>query len=245
MVLQQIAGAWDEIADFLLPRLCCACGQRVHQQKWLVCEACIDGIPPLQRPLCPTCGCPAPFIKPGGRCTNCPPGKTYFAQARGTAIYGGVAEILVERLKYKGRLEYAVLMAMAMARFAAEEHLPRPHLVTAVPLHRTRQRERGYNQADVLAREYCSLTGIPYDGALLRRIRPTPTQTRLTRRQRQQNIQGAFTCKPAQPLDGLHILLIDDVFTTGSTLNECAKTLLESGAARVECLTYARALLEK
>jgi ComF family protein len=117
-------------------------------------------------------------------------------------------------------------------------------MVVPVPLHPTRRRERGFNQSLILAKELASLRGLAIDDGVLRRDVPTPTQTRLKKRQRRANIAGAFSVGNVEAIRDKRVLLVDDVYTTGSTLNECSKVLVEAGAASVECVAYARAVLE-
>ena len=243
MNLQQINGAWESIVDFLLPRICCGCGVRVMQQQWLVCEKCLDAIPPLPQPICPVCGCPDAELKANGRCTDCPMGKIWFQQARGYAVYNGTARTLVEKLKYGKRLEYARLMALRMAHMISDQQKSQFDIITSVPLHSTRQRDRGFNQASHLANEISTLTGIPFHPSILQRDKPTPSQTRLKKRQRRDNIAGAFSLRKKADISGKTILLIDDVYTTGSTLNECSRVLMQAGAHSVHCLAFARAPL--
>lgn len=242
-MITQLCEAWENLIDFLLPRICCGCGTRVMQQQWLVCEQCLDSVPPLREPICKICGCPDAEIKATGRCTDCPMGKAYFVQARGYAEYGGIARTLIEKLKYERRLEYAPLMALSIAGLISDKLKLDTDLITAVPLHPTRQRDRGFNQANVIARHLSDITGLPHSESVLRRDKPTPSQTRLKKSERRDNIRGAFSCAGPEETESRRIILIDDVYTTGSTLNECARIMMENGAESVHCLAYARAPL--
>ncbi len=243
MIPPRLVEAWNDIIDFVLPRLCCGCGERVFESQWLVCGNCLDEIPTLHEPLCVTCGCPDARVKGPHKCDDCPPGKTWFTRARGVTAYAGVAQTLIEKLKYQGRIEYAHLLALGMARVRTEMTAPLPDLLIPVPLHSTRRRERGFNQSQLLAKQLEKLTKVPLASNGLKRIKPTPSQTRLKKRQRRQNIAGAFACPDAELVRGKRVMLVDDVYTTGSTLNECARVLMEAGAESVECLAYARAVL--
>ncbi len=115
-------------------------------------------------------------------------------------------------------------------------------LIVPVPLHIRRLREREFNQALLLARELSKRTGIPYHERTLRKIKDTPFQTALKGRERRKNVKGAFHVEKREEIKGKTILLVDDVYTTGATVNECARTLLKGGAARVAVLTLARAI---
>lgn len=239
--LFRAAGA---LADFLFPRLCCGCGERVLEPGRLVCIPCEKTLEDLRLPLCPVCG--APDVRAGAPpCDNCPQGTLHFTAARATTPFEGLAKTLVEKLKYQGRVEYAPVMARRMAA-GLEEHFPmvRFNRIVPVPLHSSRHRERGFNQSEELGRHLSRLTGIPMERKLLVRVRPTPSQTRLRRRERAENIRDAFACRAPEEADGLHLLLVDDVYTTGATLNECARILRAAGARSVRCLAYARTLLD-
>lgn len=175
---------------------------------------------------------------------NCPLGPPHLDGLRCAAEYGGVAEVLVEKLKYKGRVEFAPAMALAMAGAVAHGW---PGLVfdaaVPVPLHGARQRQRGFNQAETLAQALAGAGGPPVWTGALKRIRPTPSQTRMGRRGRAANVRGAFAaCGGGGELAGARLLLIDDVATTGATLSECARVLKAAGAATVHAAAYGRAL---
>ena len=133
-----------------------------------------------------------------------------------------------------------LLLAVAQPQpleFAADAVVP-------VPLDRGRRRERGYNQADLIARPLARLLGIPFRSNLLVRTRPRPNQLRLTRRERWETVRGAYAIHQSAQVDKLRVLLVDDVFTTGATLEACSRALKRAGAARVVGLTVARALLQ-
>lgn len=244
MIVIPIRRAWDNIIDFLLPRLCCGCGERILNKAWLVCEPCLDSIAPLLLPVCRTCGCPDARIKTENKCANCPPGTTYFVRARGVAVFSGIAHTLIHRLKYQRRVEYAPLLSLQMARHYCDETDDFAEIIVPVPLHATRLRDRGFNQSTLIARHFGKIQKLPVSEIALQRTRSTPSQTSMKKLQRRKNVAGAFACKNPEPIIGKRVLLIDDVYTTGSTLNECARILKEAGAESVECLSYARAVLD-
>lgn len=131
--------------------------------------------------------------------------------------------------------QLAVMVNHEPQKYAADAVVP-------VPLDRGRLRERGYNQADLIARPLATLLGVPFRSYLLVRTRPRPNQLRLTRRERWETVRGAYATREAAQVDKLRVLLVDDVFTTGATLHACSQALRGAGAARVACLTVARAL---
>ncbi|CAN5851989.1 hypothetical protein BH11GEM1_BH11GEM1_14280 [soil metagenome] len=159
------------------------------------------------------------------------------------ALPGGHAERIVHALKYHGWWQVGAAMARRMAtlRFPPDVERERAALVP-VPLARARERERGYNQSAELARNLSLLWGIPVRGELLHRGRATVTQTRLTPGERRRNVAGAFhTSADRASLRGLHLVLVDDVVTTGATLNACASALHDGGARILSFVTFGRA----
>ncbi len=152
----------------------------------------------------------------------------------------GPARTLVHRLKYGDRLELARTMGGWMAR-AGGELLEQADLLVPVPLHRGRLARRRFNQAALLGARLSALSGVPLDVAALARVKPTPPQVGLTRPQRAANVQGAFRVPPeALGLRGKAVVLVDDVLTSGATVNAAARALLRGGARRVDVLVFAR-----
>ena len=213
------------------------------EPRRVVCAACENGMEPLRLPICDTCGCANAVLKGGGHCEDCPAGQVWFEKARGTTPFAGMAKIAVEKLKYGGRLEYAPYMARHVFNILLNQFQDVSFdSIVPVPLHSTRYRERGFNQSHELAKYLAKYSGIAVIPNALVRKRPTPSQTRLSRRDRARNIAGAFAPGPASIAVG-SCLLIDDVYTTGATLNECARVLRDAGATTVHCLAFARAIL--
>ena len=184
-----------------------------------------------QADRCPLCG------KEGGFCEDCR-GQLRELLAGGDAAfyYGGIVREMIHRLKFRDQPHLAEVMGALMA-----EILPKDaDLVTSVPLHRRRILQRGYNQSRDMAREYARILGLTYADTLLR-VRNTPPQSLIKHRsQRQENIRGAFRAKSALPLSGQRILLVDDVVTTGATIEECRRELLKAGAAEVTKISFAK-----
>ncbi|MBI3698328.1 MAG: ComF family protein [Acidobacteria bacterium] len=172
-------------------------------------------------------------------CGLCRGGLTGFDWGRGYGIYEGPLERVIQLLKYDRMRPLARELALRMANLVGEAG--RVDLLAPVPLHRKRQWERGFNQAELLASELGRICGIPVDGVLLRRERATETQTGLAHNQRRLNVRGAFAAR--RPVEGRHVALVDDVITTGATMSECARVLKQAGAARVVALAAARARL--
>lgn len=176
----------------------------------------------------------------GDYCHTCNEGDFSFAFAKAAVSYDEVAKTLIHRLKYNAYQALADYFAKKMTD-ALERHpeFEDYDLVTAVPLHRVRKRERGFNQSELIARSFAKYSGKDY-ADLLKRKRYTRSQTELDVTQRRKNVSGAFTSKKAA--DGRNIIVIDDVFTTGHTINESTLALLEAGAESVAAYTFSRAI---
>lgn len=227
----------------LYPRQCQVCGEtRFCHRFAFLCDDCFASAPPIEPPWCERCG--LPFSGLFGKtfeCPNCRDAGLEFEMARSAVRFRGVVRRAIHGLKYRRELFWIpALEAWFLA--GAVPHLgeQRWDAVVPVPLHPVRERERGLNQAAILARALSRARGIPFRPRALQRARFTETQTHLDRAERQQNLHGAFRVRRPRTLAGCRVLLVDDVLTTGSTLSECAATLRADGADPALVLTLAR-----
>jgi len=230
------------IADLLLPRSCAVCEHSIDAgDTSLVCGRCWARAHELPHPRCDRCG--HPQTRPTcSWCEQLPP----FVRAARSAYWmpGGTAGAIVHALKYNGWHGVATGMANRMARLSwPADVVAERSMVVPTPLAPSRERERGFNQSALLARALASRWRIPFVSDCVVRARATATQTRLTPEERRGNVSGAFRAAPnaRQRLKGAHVLLVDDVITTGATLSECATTLFESGARIISIVTFGRA----
>jgi ComF family protein len=232
----------DDVLDIVFPRFCCGCDERISERNLVVCRNCTEALEPVPLPYCPICGAGNARFVGADRCDDCPAGVIAFEAVRACFSFAGTAERVTKKLKYDHREEFADYMAGHMANWLPVLYKVVPFdVIVPVPLHPARQRERGFNQAELIAHRIGKGLGIPVSASLIARFRQTPTQTRLSRAERASNVAGAFrTGKPAA-IAGKAVLLVDDVCTTGATLNECAKVLREAGSGPVRGLTFARA----
>lgn len=226
------ADAARRVEQWLLPAECLACQQRVIERgEPLVCAACRVQWRALPEPSCRTCGEPSPL---GLACRLCAGWPAGLGPVRSAVFLDARVRPLVHRFKYQGwpRLAeaFATRMVPLLSGVTDTDLVP-------IPLSARRERSRGYNQAEVLARALGTLTGLPVRPDRLRRTRETPTQTRLAPEARLANLAEAFHAPPEER----GVILVDDVFTTGATLVSAAGALLDAGASRVLAITFARA----
>ena len=234
--------------DLLFPPRCAVCRRFV---KALICPDCAVEIVPLMPPFCRCCGLPLdPLAKGGDLCAECRPGERPFDLARAFGPYEGALRQAIHRLKYQAMRPLAKPLAEMAARcFNGAADSEAPALVAAeidvicpVPLHPARQRLRGFNQSERIARRLGESLGLAVNMSALRRTKPTQPQIELTADQRRRNVRGAFAVEDKAAVAGQGVLVLDDVWTTGSTITECARVLRRAGAARVLVLTVARAV---
>ena len=215
----------------LLPPLCLNCAKELDAPNG-VCRACRAAVRPINGPVCDCCGTP---LGASGLCLACQTEPPAFEKLRVAAVYAEPLSCLLAGFKYRRKTVYKRYLAELLDSVAMQGEYD---LVTFVPLHFSRQLRRVYNQAALLARELARLKGLRCS-RLISKTRRTQTQVGLERRQRRRNLRGVFK---ARPVDGLRILLIDDVVTTGATMRAAAAALKAAGAAEVHCLGVARAL---
>jgi ComF family protein len=214
--------------DLFLPPRCGSC--RVLG-GWL-CEPCRARIRRLEEPLCPRCGAE-------GESRRCPCRSRlrHLGRLRAAAAYEGPLERAIQRFKYEGWRALARPLSRLLEDRLAVDGVP-AGLLTPVPLHPCRRRARGYNQSELIARELAASLRLPLAADLVR-CRDTPAQVGLDRLRRRENVEGAFRWS-ARPLAGRPVLLVDDVATTGATLEACAAALKDAGAGSITGIVLAR-----
>jgi len=222
---------FSDLLDALLPRACLLCGARARKA---LCDGCAADLPRLSGPLCPVCAVPIAAPAPAcGACLKTPPA---FDATLAPLHYVFPVDRLVQNLKFGRRLASADFFAACMRADA----FPAGTLILPVALSARRLEERGFNQALEIARPLARALNLPLDGTSLIRTRDTPAQSGLPWRARKSNVRRAFACK--RDLTGEAVIVIDDVMTTGATLDAVARALKERGAARVVNWVATRAL---
>jgi ComF family protein len=217
--------------DLAFPPSCALC----DAGGALLCDTCAAALPRADGMRCDRCWMPVHRPSTCRHCIDAPPA---FTSLRAVCVMDEGARRLAHELKYEGLTSLADPMAQLMASDGA---LAAAGLIVPVPLHPRRERSRGYNQAHELAKRLGHAAGIDADVRAMRRTRDTePLAKTMRREERRAIVEGAFAARPDR-VDGRRVLLVDDVVTTGATLDACARALLEAGAAEVRCLTWARA----
>jgi ComF family protein len=238
------------LVDAIFPPRCAVCGRFLwngplsrDRGSAFLCLACKADFRCLTSPLCPICGQPfAPEAGDDHPCEDCLRKRPFYETAWAPYRYEGALLKGIHRLKYASKGFVADGLGPLLATFAQERFQgSRPDLIMPVPLHPRRLRERGFNQSLLLARHVSRALHLDLDFLSLKRTRYTSPQASLARRERQHNVRGAFQLEKRDAVRGKTVVLVDDVVTTGNTLNECARVLKSCGAPAVFGLSLARA----
>lgn len=251
---------WRSFLEVIYPPKCLICssyyaGQHSDDQPTphpifdliapYFCESCREDLTPIASPYCSKCG--ILFVSREGidhTCPECLQEIRYFRKARAFGVHDGSLMEAIHLFKYGKKIPLSrPLSVFARDTFFQYWDKDDIDLLVSVPLHVKRLRERGFNQAHLLIRKWAREEGIPFDGFTLFRSRWTEPQTALSRTERRENIKGAFSVRHSDIIKGRRVLLVDDVYTTGATVNECARVLIKAGAEFVDVLTVARAVL--
>jgi len=223
------------------PPACLLCGARIAGHEPRLCPACAARVELVRPPLCRRCG--MEFLHATGSshfCGNCLVGPPAFSKARAVIRYSRTVAPLIHDFKYRGRTSAVNTFAAWFAASEAVRDLDPADIIIPVPLHKRRLRQRRFNQSLALARVFMAAQKGKIAPRLLVRRRATPPQAGLGGTERRRNLKNAFVCPDPPAVAGRRVLLVDDVFTTGATLHECAGTLRRAGAKDVQALTLAR-----
>ena len=235
LVKKLIPLGWTAV-NWLFPPQCAVCGE----PGTIWCAACQEKVHRTQRRVCPRCGVPR---VDASICTDCRQEDPQYDWVRSWANYDPAMRTVIHQLKYLNNIALGEPLGEALADCYQNSPI-RADVVTVVPISRHRRRKRGYNQALLIARAFCRSTGLPLSTGILRRVRQTESQVGKQPRERKLNVMNAFAGE-AELAKGKIVLVIDDVFTTGATMNSCANALKKAGAEKVIGLTAARAGLQQ
>jgi competence protein ComFC len=230
------------VGSLFYPPVCTICSASIGTGEYL-CDACHGNAPRISPPFCGTCSEPFSGAITGTfACANCSHRRLYFKAAVAVYRSRGIVRRVVHDFKYREQMHLRYLVARWLCAALDDERLRGRQfdVIVPVPLHPARQRERGFNQAALLASFLTDQISAPVK-PLLERIRYTTTQTAFDRSERMENLRGAFRLRRKIDMRGLRVLLVDDVLTTGATLSECARVLKKAGAVSIYAATAARA----
>ena len=232
------------LVNLFYPALCRGCGKKSTKWNQNICTSCLKRIKKRLPPFCAKCGKQiAGDPEEQNVCVDCKNDSIYFDRALSVFRYEGLLKDLIHDFKYKKMTSLSEELVAIASGFIEEHNVgKKSDLVLSIPMHRKRFLEREVNTSDILAKSMAKKLNIPYSSGALKKIKNTSPQSRLSRAQRIDNITYSFSI-PEKRIDEIrhkNILLVDDLFTTGSTVNECAKMLKESGSGLIEIITLAR-----
>lgn len=237
-----IDGIMQKLVGFLYPDVCLHCNGEGEDGLDL-CRRCRECLPWIKH-TCTRCAMPLPNAS-AEVCGSCSNRDLYFDQACVPFLFNQFIRDAVYRFKFNGRLNYGNLLAQLLARHIQKQDLIMPDVLVPVPLHHRRLRSRGFNQALKIARVLNKSINIPINFKDVQRVRETRTQTELPTAQRYMNVKDSFALQTSEsPFRGRHVAVIDDVMTTGNTVNEVAKCLKKAGAEKVHVWCIARTKLK-
>lgn len=216
---------------------CIVCGGELNKtNQYCICEACLNNLPYNNGHICYRCGDSIPGK--GSYCLSCKDTQKDYEFARAPFLYEGAVQTLIYRLKYS----QGKYLGEYLSLFLADEYIKHSwevDVVVPVPLFKKREKKRGFNQATLLSSAFFTKLNIPISSHNLVRVKNTPTQTKLTKKERKNNLTKAFQVTNKKEFKNKNILLIDDVFTTGATTDECSQVLKKAGAKNIYVLTLA------
>lgn len=241
---EELKGTAEALVHLLYPAVCQICeGSRASPDEGLICAQCREDVRYLEPPYCGRCGLPFEGEFGGDiECANCREMDLKFDFAQSVVRATDLIRDVIHRYKYQRQLWFEPFLGGLLLDRAGERMSDSAwDALVPVPLYPAREREREFNQAERLGKWLGKRVGMPVWPDLLRRVRPTTTQTALTRKQRLDNVRTAFTVRRPEAVVGRSFIIIDDVLTTGATASACAALLKRAGAARVGVWTVARA----
>ncbi len=235
----------ESLFQWFLPSQCYCCDTLLDEGQKGLCPSCLSTLRWIAPPFCRCCG--VPFLSRQGEnhlCGACMTRKRYFTIARAVGYYEGSLREAIHRWKYEEKIYLTSFFGEQLEKVFRQYWSPQSiDLVIPVPLHSQRLKERGFNQSLLLVREFCRRTHLPYLKRGLQKRRPTIPQVLLNGEERERGVIGSFHIPKLEKIEGKVILLIDDVYTTGATVNECSKVLRKAGAKQVDVLTLAHATI--
>ena len=225
-----------DLINLLFPPRCPVCGDIVEPSGDLICPSCVFKLSPVRQPTCRKCGKEL-FSERAEYCFDCSRHERSFESGAALFNYNETAKKSMAAIKYRNKREFLDFYAEMMAyRFRHTIQNWKPDVLIPVPVHPSRRRKRGFNQAEELARRLSKLLRIPVESRLLVRTRKTAPQRELNPQQRLANLKQAFSVNPGRPIPQ-RVVLVDDIYTTGSTMEACSRALKAAGVQEIHFLT--------
>lgn len=221
---------------------CFVCDRDIFDNPYFICKGCLKNLPYISQRVCLHCG--ENLISDGDYCKRCKGKKFIVDRALSPFLYINEIRCLIHSLKYDGKKYVSKCLAKFMADYFLKQNLF-ADIIIPIPLCDKRLKQRGYNQSELLANEISKHLNLKVNTESLKRVKETPTQTELTSIERQKNMRDAFRVYKPKLIRNKSVLLIDDVYTTGATVNECARVLKDAGVSCVYVLTAAHTILKK
>jgi competence protein ComFC len=238
-LLGRTKSVFKSVLDMVMPPVCYVCGKSCSAQYGL-CDDCLGGISHIVSPYCIKCG--VRVRKNEKLCSECLKKDSYISRGWSCCYYKDTIKNCIHLFKYSGYTGLSDIFSAIMNNFASKNISNPIDIIVPVPIHPSKKRERSYNHSEILAKALSKNRSIPVNTNNLIKIKWTRSQSELDKKKREGNIKNTFFVIDKNMFKDKEILLVDDVYTTGSTINECAKTLIESGASKVCSLTLARSI---
>jgi ComF family protein len=229
------------LLNLFFPPQCLICDALVPENGTL-CIACWQAVPFISKPMCACCGLPFEYaVDENTLCGECLQERPGYSRARSVFAYNDTSRSLILKLKFQDEMGFSAILSKWLAQ-TGQELIAASDLIVPVPLHYFRLVRRRYNQSSLLAAHLAKLSQLPMNQQALKRVKATTPQSGLSENQRKENVKRAFEVGNPDAVKNKSVLLIDDVMTTGSTIDACTKVLLETGASAVNVLTLARTI---
>ncbi|MCL2576912.1 MAG: ComF family protein [Defluviitaleaceae bacterium] len=237
----EVKEAMKALLDWVYPPVCISCRTLLplNESRRFICEPCENLFEPIITPFCEKCG--APTQVESKHCASCFGKNFIFEQNRAAFTYDELIRDLLHQMKFHNKKRVAQGLGLFWAMQFSQKDLQEDFTLVPMPMHQKKQRERGFNQAEILTAALSKKLGYPMENILIR-THDTPPQAGLHPSQRAENVKDVFAIRKNEIVEGKKIILTDDIFTTGSSLNECAKTLKNAGASKILCMTLAIAV---
>jgi len=230
----------DSIMDFVYPPHCLVCGRYLSEKEKDLCEGCWNSLGMIPFPFCPNCK--SFFSDEKNRCLFCSTDSNLL-YVRSLGIFDDFYKVLIHKFKYKGKVSLGKKLSKKLGEeIKKDKRFSSFDFLIPVPLHPARKRERGYNQSEVMGEVISKELDISFLKNVLKRIKNTKDQTKLNDEQRRKNVKDAFKVSFPEMIKDKKIILVDDVITTGATLDECAKVLKDNGAKKIVGVTLVLAV---